>query len=44
MARSSKRLTNMPAPYLRRIWLDTSAIEDAAAYPFCIPLFKDGFE
>lgn len=44
MARSSKKLTNMPAPYLRKIWLDAARIENASAYPFCIPLFKDGFE
>jgi predicted ATPase len=34
----------MPAPYLRRVWLDPEKIADPAAYPFCIPLFKDGFE
>jgi predicted ATPase len=44
MARSSKRNINMPAPYLRRVWLDSERVPDAAAYPFCIPLFKDGFE
>ena len=32
------------APYLRRVWLDQERISDASAYPFCIPLFKDGFE
>lgn len=44
MARTSKQTTKMPAPYLRRVWLDRERIEDPAAYPFCIPLFKDGFE
>jgi predicted ATPase len=44
MARSSKRPSSLPAPYLRRVWLDKERVPDAAAYPFCIPLFKDGFE
>jgi len=34
----------MPAPYLRRIWLDPSRIEDRAAYPFCLPFLHDEFE
>ena len=44
MARSSKRPSTLPAPYLRRVWLDQERVEDPAAYPFCIPLFKDGLE
>jgi hypothetical protein len=34
-----KRAVNMPAPYLRRIWLDNARVSDAAAYPFHLPLF-----
>jgi predicted ATPase len=34
----------MPAPYLRRVWLDPSRIEDRAAYPFCLPFLHDEFE
>jgi energy-coupling factor transporter ATP-binding protein EcfA2 len=34
----------MPAPYLRGIWLDKSLVPDAAAYPFCLPLFAKDFE
>jgi predicted ATPase len=34
----------MPAPYLRRIWLDLSRIDDRAAYPFCLPFLHDDFE
>jgi len=34
----------MPAPYLRGIWLDKSLVPDAAAYPFCLPLFQKDFE
>jgi predicted ATPase len=39
-----KRPINLPAPYLRRVWLDTEKIEDKSAYPFCLPIFKGGFE
>jgi predicted ATPase len=34
----------MPAPYLRRIWLDPSRIDDRAAYPFCLPFLHDDFD
>ena len=34
----------MPAPYLRRIWLEPSRIDDRAAYPFCLPFLHDDFE
>jgi predicted ATPase len=34
----------MPAPYLRRVWLDPLRIADRAAYPFCLPFLHDGFE
>ena len=34
----------MPAPYLRRIWLDPSHIDDRATYPFCLPFLHDDFE
>jgi predicted ATPase len=43
MARRNKPI-NMPAPYLRRIWLDPSRIADRAAYPFCLPFLQDDFE
>jgi len=38
------RPTRLPAPYLRRVWLDQSRVPDAAAYPFCLPFFSKGFE
>jgi predicted ATPase len=44
MGSKRSRTINMPAPYLRRIWLDPSRIDDRAAYPFCLPLLKDDFE
>jgi len=34
----------MPAPYLRRIWLDADRVPDRDAYPFCLPFLRDGFE
>jgi predicted ATPase len=39
-----KRDIRLPAPYLKRVWLDTAKVVDATAYPFCLPLFKSGFD
>src|ERR1700726_2068974 len=44
MASRRNRTINMPAPYLRRIWLDPSRIEDRKVYPFCLPFLLDAFE
>src|SRR6267143_2069396 len=44
MASRRNRTIDMPAPYLRRIWLDPSRIIDRAAYPFCLPFLGDEFE
>ena len=41
---SRKRDIRLPAPYLKKVWLDAAKISDAAAYPFCLPLFRGGFE
>ena len=38
------RPIKMPAPYLKRVWLDQSRVPDAAAYPFCLPFMSEGFE
>ena len=43
MARRNRTI-NLPAPYLKRIWLDPSRIADRAAYPFCLPFLHDDFE
>lgn len=43
MARRNRDI-NLPAPYLKRIWLDPSRIEDRQAYPFCLPFLHDDFE
>src|SRR6202011_321249 len=44
MASRRNRTINMPAPYLKRIWLVPSRIDDRAAYPFCLPFLHDEFE
>jgi predicted ATPase len=43
MARQRKAI-DLPAPYLKRVWLDPSRISDRKAYPFCLPLLHDDFE
>ena len=43
MARRNKPI-NLPAPYLRRIWLDLERVTDPEAYPFCLPFLANGFE
>ncbi len=44
MPAKRNRTINLPAPYLRRIWLDRSRVRDAAAYPFCLPFLARDFE
>ncbi|HWM48602.1 MAG TPA: AAA family ATPase [Xanthobacteraceae bacterium] len=39
-----RRSINLPAPYLRRVWLDDSRIIDRQLYPFCLPFLREGFE
>lgn len=36
------RHTTLPPPYLKRIWLDPDVDFDRRAYPFSLPLFRDG--
>ena len=43
MSRRSKPI-NLPAPYLKRVWLDPLRIADRKTYPFCLPLLHDDFE
>jgi predicted ATPase len=38
------RSVKLPAPYLRRVWLDKARITDADKYPFCLPLFRGEFD
>jgi len=44
MSSKRKRDIRMPAPYLRRIWLDPSRVPGREAYPFCLPFLHDDFE
>jgi predicted ATPase len=44
MSRQRNRPINLPAPYLKRIWLDASLIDAPQAYPFCLPFLQNGFE
>jgi len=43
MARRDRPI-NLPAPYLRRLWLDPERVTDPKAYPFCLPFLRDDFE
>jgi predicted ATPase len=44
MASRRNRPINLPAPYLKRVWLDPSRVSDRAAYPFCLPFLQGEFE
>jgi predicted ATPase len=44
MASRRNRPIKLPAPYLKRVWLDASRVSDPAAYPFCLPFLQQGFE
>jgi hypothetical protein len=41
---TQKRDINLPAPYLKRLWLDPERVPDREAYPFCLPFLADDFE
>ncbi|WP_316229274.1 AAA family ATPase [Bradyrhizobium sp. SZCCHNR1070] len=43
MARKQREI-RLPAPYLKRLWLDPSRVPDRTAYPFCLPFLQDDFE
>src|SRR5262249_13806792 len=42
MARRNRDI-NLPAPYLRRVWIDPTRVSDREAYPFCLPFLQDEF-
>src|SRR5262245_44280205 len=44
MPSKRSRPINIPAPYLKRVWLEPSRITDREAYPFCLPLLQGGFD
>ncbi len=38
------RPTNLPPPFLKRVWLDRDRVENPDAYPFCLPFLRGGLE
>ena len=42
MARRNRDI-NLPAPYLKRLWLDPARVPNREAYPFCLPFLRDDF-
>lgn len=38
------RDTSLPAPFLKRVWMDPEKIPEAKAYPFSLPYLNDEFE
>jgi predicted ATPase len=38
------RDTTLPAPFLKRLWLDRDKVTDPDTYPFCLPFLRDDFE
>ncbi|MBV8926063.1 MAG: AAA family ATPase [Bradyrhizobium sp.] len=43
MAKRNREI-NLPAPYLKRLWIDPTRVPDREAYPFCLPFLSDDFE
>jgi predicted ATPase len=41
---AKKNRINLPAPYLKRVWLEQERVADADAYPFCLPFLRDGLD
>jgi predicted ATPase len=44
MSSRRHRQIKMPAPYLKRVWLDPARVTDSEAYPFCLPFLQNEFE
>jgi predicted ATPase len=44
MGRRNARPSRLPAPYLKRVWLDLASVSTPKEYPFCLPFLSDGFE
>jgi predicted ATPase len=43
MARKNRPI-NLPAPYLKRVWLDGAHMAESDAYPFSLPFLHNDFE
>jgi predicted ATPase len=44
MARKYRRNIRLPAPYLRRVWLDLEGVAEPETYPFCLPFLNAGLD
>jgi predicted ATPase len=44
MSRRRNRPSSLPAPYLKRIWLDAALVAKPDDYPFCLPFLRNGFK
>jgi len=44
MGSRRNRTINLPAPYLKRLWLEPSRVANPEAYPFCLPFLREDFE
>lgn len=44
MAKRSNTATRLRPPFLKRVWLDESAVHDRVTYPFSLPFLKGEFE
>jgi predicted ATPase len=44
MSSRRNRKSRLPAPYLKRIWVDKDRVPDRTAYPFCLPFLRDGLD
>ncbi len=38
------RPTNLPPPFLKRVWLDVDSVKKPDAYPFWLPFLRDGLD
>jgi predicted ATPase len=43
MGSRRNRDINLPAPYLKRVWIEPTLVPDREAYPFCLPFLHDEF-
>jgi predicted ATPase len=43
MSSRRNRNINLPAPYLKRVWIEPTLVRDREAYPFCLPFLRDDF-
>jgi hypothetical protein len=43
MGSRRNRNINLPAPYLKRVWIEPTLVPDREAYPFCLPFLHERF-